>query len=78
MTRLQMVNPLTGETGLDRVFDETFAARVALQGFLADEVPHYDLAAMQDIVTAPIQAKGLALEYIGASKLGAPSRLGSL
>ena len=52
MTRLQMVNPLTGETGLDRVFDETFAARVALQGPLADVVPHYDLAVMQDIVTA--------------------------
>ena len=53
MTRLQMVNPLTGETGLDRVLDETFAARVALQGFLVGEVPHYDLAVMQDIVTAP-------------------------
>lgn len=53
MPRLQMVNPLRGETGLDRVFDETFAARVALQGSLADEVPHYDLAVMQDIVTPP-------------------------
>ena len=49
---------------------------MALHGFLADEVPHYDLAAMQDIVTAPIQAKGLALEYIGASKLGAPIEAG--
>ena len=58
-TRLRLVNPQTRSTGLDRAFNDTFngtdktAARVALRGLLADEMPHYDLDNQQDIVAAP-------------------------
>ena len=36
-TRLQLLIPQTGKSGLDRVFNETCAARVALHGPLADD-----------------------------------------
>jgi hypothetical protein len=56
-TRVRLVNPQTGVTGLDRTFNERNIqiARVALQGPLADEMPHYELVDRhrQDIVTAP-------------------------
>ena len=78
MTRLQMVNPLTGETGLDRVFDETFAARVALQGFLADGAaprPRRDAGHRHGLSRLKAwRSSALARP----TKLGAHSRLGSL
>ena len=54
-TRLRLVNPQTGKTGLNCSFNERniAAARVALRAPLVDEIPHHDLNGWQDIVTAP-------------------------
>ena len=54
-TRVRLVNPQTGVTGLDRTFNERNIqiGRVALQGPLADEMPHCTLDGQQDVVTAP-------------------------
>ena len=52
-TRLQLFIPQTGKSGLGRVFNETCAFCVALQGPVADEMPHYGLDDQQDIITPP-------------------------
>ena len=78
--RLELVNPQTGKTGLDRTFNERniAAARVALRGPLADEVYHYDLDDQQDIVTAPSRLNVWRLSKLARPSSAPPSRLGSI